>query len=251
MWTLDELKSESVVYTGTVWRAVEQQSKAATVRITDTLDEQSLLEQIIDDVKPSPPTEVAGYHFLISTPFRYSPSPHGSRFRKPGQPDGTYYAAEMASTAMAEMAFYRLLFFSESASAEMPGSSKEYTAFSVDVSAPSAIDLTTPPINRFAEQWKQLVDYSPCQSLADGARACGIDVIRSQSVRDPDGGANITVLRINAIESAEPTDTQTWHIFLRPHAIQIWCENPQARYDYPIDWFAADPRIRTDSLTLA
>ena len=53
----------------------------ATMKIVDTLAEQSLLEE----TKPPVPPECREFHYLLSTPFRYgAPYPTGSRFRPAG-----------------------------------------------------------------------------------------------------------------------------------------------------------------------
>ena len=70
----------------TAWRVVEAQHKVSTRRLVDTLDEQRLLEQIVDEVKPPIPAGpgFAGLHYLLSTPFRHPPLRHGSRFGSSG-----------------------------------------------------------------------------------------------------------------------------------------------------------------------
>ena len=50
-----------------------------------------------------------------------APYPIGSRFRRAGRTAGVFYAAESPETAVAEMAFYRLLFFAEIAIDAMAG----------------------------------------------------------------------------------------------------------------------------------
>ena len=61
----------------------------STMALVDTLEEQALLEQLLDDSKPSVPLECRGLHYLLFTPFRYgAPYPHGSRFRAAGGTPG-------------------------------------------------------------------------------------------------------------------------------------------------------------------
>ncbi|MEQ8514082.1 MAG: RES family NAD+ phosphorylase, partial [Chromatocurvus sp.] len=83
----------------------------STLRLVDTLDEQSLLEDILEETKPPVPTECIGLHYLYMTPFRYGSYPDGSRFRRAGKTPGVYYASESPRTAIIETAFHRLLFF--------------------------------------------------------------------------------------------------------------------------------------------
>ncbi len=247
MWTPDALKSEAHQYTNSIWRLVEDQWKSATMRITDSLVEQALLEDILEETKPPLPAEAEGFHFLISTPFRYSPYPHGSRFRRAGQPEGVFYGSEAPSTAVAETAFYRLLFFLESPATEFPQKPVIYTAFSVPVSSAATIDLTSAPFERDAERWSDPTDYSSCQSLADAARKVGIEIIRYRSVRDAQQGINVAVLALSGFKKQEPVNHQTWHIFLRPEKIQVWCEMPSCSLEIPFSRFNNDPRIAAAS----
>ncbi len=244
MWTPGALRRETTSYERGVWRVVEDQWKAATVRITDTLAEQALLEQILDASKPALPPEAAGLDFLVATPFRYWPYPYGSRFRRAGQSDGVFYASENSTTAIAEMAFYRLLFFRESPETQLPENSVEHTAICVQVRACAHIDLTAPAFNGDSALWSHPTDYGPCQDLADSARAAEVELIRYRSVRDINEGMNAAILALSAFANAGPVDKQTWHIFVREHAVQVWCESPRIEREFSNDWFATDPRIR-------
>ena len=66
-----------------LWRGVEAQHVAATMRLVDDLEEQALLEQILEDSKPPAPAVPKHQHYLLWTPFRYR-SPVASRFRRGG-----------------------------------------------------------------------------------------------------------------------------------------------------------------------
>ena len=129
---------------------VEAQHRSSTMRITDTLEEQAILEDLIEEVKPPMPPECRGLHYLLYTPFRYAPYPHGSRFRRARQRDGAFYASERVETAIAETAFYRLLFHLEAPAARLPARPTEHTAFRVRAATERLIDLTAPPLDRDA-----------------------------------------------------------------------------------------------------
>jgi hypothetical protein len=70
---------EPAPLSGEAWRLVDDQWSAATVRITDSLDEQARLDALLDRTRSPMPEACAGYDDLIATPFRYRPSPKGSR----------------------------------------------------------------------------------------------------------------------------------------------------------------------------
>lgn len=103
----DVLPSDVSYWSGEVWRLVEGQHRVVTLRLTDSLHDQALLEEEIEEVKPSLPPECVDMHPLLAAPFRYTPYPRGSRFRRANQRDGVFYAAEAVTTTLAEMAFYR------------------------------------------------------------------------------------------------------------------------------------------------
>ena len=89
--------------------------------LVDTLAEQHLLEELLERSKPPVPPECRGLHYLLATPFRYgAPYPAGSRFRRAGLTPGVFYASQAPETAVAEMAFHRLLFFAESPGTPWP-----------------------------------------------------------------------------------------------------------------------------------
>jgi hypothetical protein len=154
-----------------------------------------LLESLLEESKPALPPECQGLDYLLATPFRYGAVyPHGSRFRRAGRTLGVYYASEKVETALAEMAFYRLLFFADSPDTPLPSNAAEYTAFSAAIETARAIDLTAPPLDRDHATWSDPTRYEPCQSLADAAREAECQAILYASVRDPSHGRNIALL---------------------------------------------------------
>jgi hypothetical protein len=134
-WTPDALLSNFRALAGLCWRAVEAQHYVSTLKLTDTQEEQSRLEELIEATKPRLPEECRHLPYLLSTPFRYgAPYPTGSRFRRAGLTAGVFYAAENPRTAIAELTFYRLLFFAESPNTPWPTNPGEYTAFAARLS---------------------------------------------------------------------------------------------------------------------
>jgi hypothetical protein len=239
----DPLAEATHRVSGTCWRIVEGQHHVATLALVDSLAEQQRLEQLIDATKPTLPEECRGLHYLLSTPFRYRPYPTGSRFRRAGMTLGVFYASSAVETAIAEAAFYRLLFFAESPGTPWPASAAEHTAFSVRYGSSKAIDLTRPPFARQRSRWMHPTDYGACQTLADEARTVGIDVIRYASVRDPQHRPNVALLGCRAFRARQPDATQSWRIRLGPAGVQALREFPRASLEFGRDAFAADPRI--------
>lgn len=243
MWTPAALASEFGSYARDVWRVVETQYKASTMRLTDTLEEQQILEDMLEASKPRLPSSCAGLHYLLATPFRYAPYAQGSRFRRQGFTEGVFYGSETAATALAEIAFYRLMFFAQSPQAALPSNPVQHTAFSVPCRSARAIDLTRPPLAQDRLRWTNLVDYGPCQELADSARTANAEMIRYASVRDPDNGFNIALLSAAAFAQKRPKVEQSWHVLVRRHGVRAWCENPRRQLEYTTAAFSADPRL--------
>jgi hypothetical protein len=249
MWTRDALASETLAsearrYEGAVWRVVETQYKAATMRITDSLEEQALLEQILEASKPLVPEDCRHLDYLLYTPFRYAPYPFGSRFRRAQQQEGAFYASEVVETAIAESAFYQLLFFIESPEAKLPAGPGEYTAFSASCATARHIDLTAAPFNRDRATWTHPMAYGPCHDFADAARDAGIAIIRYESVRDPSHRANVAVLTCATFADPAPRALQTWHIFTRRHLVQARCESTRTALEFRREDFTGDPRVK-------
>jgi len=240
MWTPAALSSETVALAGTCWRLVEAQHRVSTLKLVDSLDEQARIEELIETSKPLVPQECAHLDYLLSTPFRYgAPYPNGSRFRRAGYTEGVYYAGEVPATAVAEMVYYRLLFFAESPQTPLPANPAEYTAFAASYASGRSVDLTRPQLNADADIWTDPADYSGCQALADSCRQAAVDVIRYHSVRDPAGGANLALLSCSVFTEAEPTDRQTWRIHLTASGAIAICDYPNHRLQFDRGEFGA------------
>lgn len=213
------------------------------MKLVDTAEEQALLEEELERTKPPGPPECRHLHYLLATPFRYGRYPGNSRFRREGYSPGACYTAEAVETAVAETAFYRLLFFLESPEAPWPRNPLEFTAFAVKYRTESALDLTTPPFAEHEKLWTHPTDYSACLDLADAARAAEIAVLRYRSVRDPAGRANIAILTCRAFAENRPSRFATWRLGFSDHGVTALCDWPEKRLGFSWSDFAADPRL--------
>jgi hypothetical protein len=216
----------------------------STMKLSDTREEQEIIERLIEETKPSIPEECRHLDFLLFTPFRYSPSPFDSRFRRAGSTEGVFYAAEAAEPAVAEKAFYRLLFFVESPDTPWPANPGEYTAFSSRFAAANGIDLTRPPWVAEQRRWTELTDYASCLDLADACRATGVEAIRYESVRDPMARANLALLTCRVFTVSRPLARRTWRLYFSSSGVRAVCEFPRQTISFDRSAFAADPRIR-------
>ena len=240
----EELSSNCRATAGRCWRVVEAQNQISTTKLTDTAAEQHALESLIEQTKPPVPPECRHLNFLLSTPFRYdAPYPRGSRFRKAGRTSGVFYGSEDSQTAIAELCFHRLLFFSESPDTKWPGDAGEYTAFSAEYSAPRSIDLTRAPFDSRSAIWTHVTRYDDCQTLAELACEGDIEIIKYSSVRDPLHRLNIAILSCSAFASTEPISRQSWRLLLGSNGARALCEMPRGSIDFNRQAFQDDPRI--------
>jgi len=242
--TRDELSSNRKTLSGRCWRVVEAQNQISTTKLTDTRSEQRALELLIEETKPPVPAECRHLNFLLSTPFRYgAPYPRGSRFRRAGFTPGVFYASERVDTAIAELCFLRLLFFSESPDTKWPANAGEYTAFAAEYATTRSVDLTAPLFDSRSAVWMHPTDYEPCQALADIAREADIELIRYASVRDPEHYANLALLTCRGFANSEPVAHQTWQLLFGGNGARAVCELPRRMLDFNRAAFVADPRI--------
>ncbi len=190
------------------WRVVEGQHQVATRKLVETDAEQAVLEDLIEGVKP---TDVTGgrLHYLLATPFRYPPLRHGSRFG--GRHErGIWYGAETLPAALAEVAYYRLLFLAGTA-ADLDGVETQLTAFRALVVSERGADLVVGCFAGFRAEIASPVSYAAGQALGSDMRAAGIQAFRYPSARDPEGGTNVGVLDPVAFGRRRPHGFENWH----------------------------------------
>lgn len=241
-WTRAELLASCADIETTVWRAVEAQHFISTMKLVDSREEQEHLEQILEDTKP--PFPQSALHYLLFTPFRYTRSnAFASRFRRANASDGVFYASASPETAIAEMAFYRLLFFAESPGTPLPANPAEYTVFGVQIAARPGLDLTRPPMSEHHAVWMAPDDYTACQALAESARAEGVQAIGYLSVRDPKHRLNYAILTPAAFAAPKPITEQTWRIQLREDSIWAKCEAPPGGLTFSRSDFDIESRL--------
>jgi hypothetical protein len=200
------------------WRVVEAQHIASTRKLVDSAAEQELLEALIDGVKP--PSPVSGrLHYLLSTPFRYPPLRHGSRFGA-RHARGLWYGAEQQRTAFAEVAYYRLLFL-EGTRAALDRVTAALTAFTVRMRTVRGVDLLAPPFDVHREAIASPVSYAETQALGHAMREAGVELFRFPSARDAAGGANVAAFTPAVFRTAAPQHFQHWHCTATREAVDF------------------------------
>lgn len=208
-WTPRALASEARAYAHLLWRVVEAQHTASTMRLVDSLEEQTALEAVLEASKPPLPPGVGKLHYLLATPFRYRPH-LGSRFRAAFDA-GVWYGAEARRTALAEKSYWRLRFLLDSP--QTPDLKPvPHTAFQAALRTGAALDLTVMPLARDRTVWMSPADYAQTQAFAATAREAHVQVIRYESVRDPEHAACAAVLTPLVFGRSKPRGQETWFI---------------------------------------
>jgi hypothetical protein len=187
---------------------VEAQHRISTRKLVDSADEQEVLEDLIERVKP-PDTTGGRMHYLLFTPFRYPPLRHGSRFGGRHEP-GIWYGSEERRTAFSEVAYYRLLFL-EGTHAALGQVTTSLTAFTVRIRSARAIDLVVAPFDAHRDEIASPSTYDAAQALGRSMRDAGVELFRYPSARDADDGVNVGAFSPSVFGRARPHAFETWH----------------------------------------
>ncbi|MDB4882324.1 MAG: hypothetical protein JWL95_1090 [Gemmatimonadetes bacterium] len=208
IWTRCAGDSELRTLRLSPWRVVEAQHQLSTRKLVDSADEQMLLEELIERVKP--PDDTTGrLHYLLFTPFRYPPLRHGSRFG--GRRErGIWYGSEDRRTAFAEVAYYRLLFL-EGSRAALGVVTTSLSAFTVRMHSARGVDLVAPPFAAHRKAIASPVSYVSSQALGAAMRDAGVELFRYPSARDAADGVNVAAFTPSVFGTARPHGIETWH----------------------------------------
>lgn len=190
------------------YRIVESQEQIATANLVDTLEEQAVLEGLLEQTKPPQPTKTHK-HYLLTTPFRYPPLKHGSRFGTRSK-RSLFYASMTVATALAETAYYRFVFLD---GMEAPWNGRlltEHSSFLTRVATVRGVELNQPPFSQFEHVLASPSDYIATQVLGQRMRDADIGAFHFKSARDLKGGVNAGVFQVGSIRSKLPQNMQQW-----------------------------------------
>lgn len=232
-WTPAALSSEARPWAGAVWRMVEAQHIASTMKIVDNHDEQDLLESLLEGSKPAPPAGALKLDYLLATPFRYSPLRGGSRFRAITDP-GVFYGAESVRTASAELGYWRWRFLKDAVDLEKL-EPVAHTAFRADVKT-QVVDLRQAPFSLDAPYWLHPTDYTATQAIAQVARKANLGGIQYRSVRDPNPAWCLALLTPQAFAKSKPHPLmQIWWLAVHQDSV-IWRRDKESMIFAAADW---------------
>lgn len=243
IWTLCEGEKQLRSLDTLGYRIVESQEKVATMSLVDNSAEQLLLESLLESSKPAALTSKK-LHYLLSTPFRYPPLAHGSRFGLKSQ-GGLFYASISLSTTLAECAYYRFVFWYGMATP--PPAQRimsDYTSFAVSIASNRAILLHEKPFSCYRDQISHPADYQQSQQLGDCMRAADVEAFSYFSARDQQQGINIGLFTPRALKSRKPLRKKLWTCVVTEDQVSfIQLHATAEAYNFPLTDFLYNEQL--------
>ena len=218
---------------GNLIRVVESQEQIASSQLVDSLEEQIQLEELLEGSKPSLVKSASKLSYLLSTPFRYPPLIHGSRFGARFEP-GIFYASKTISTAFSETAFYRFYFWK--GMSKPPPSEKyitEHTVFAASYNSFKGFKLQNPPFKKFENTLTNPSHYTSTQKLGSNMRQFGIEGFEYVSARDINKGLNVALFSPDALTSKKPKEQQQWLCETNAEKVSFSSKDGQL-FSYPL-----------------
>lgn len=190
---------------GDGFRLVEYQETVATTEIVSTLEKQSVLEDMLDQISKPPYHPGTGHlHYLLSTPFRYPPLAYGSRFGGRFE-SSLFYSGTSEYVTLCESAYYRFFFYHDMEVSPPSGLLQtQHTIFSFRYKTDSGIKLQSPPFNKKEHILRHPADYKSTQALGRAMRDDGIKGFEYCSARDLNGGINVAFYDATPLTSIKP-----------------------------------------------
>ncbi len=223
-----------------VFRVAESQQKIATNTLVDTLEEQRILEEMLDQVKPNIPQDCELLDYLIYTPFRYPPLKYGSRFGKKIHPS-IFYGSKTIHAAFAELAYYRFVYYD----GMMKAPSKQqkvtqHTSFSVEAHTSRGVELNEPPFDKHKRKLSDPTTYSDSQKIGEEMREKKIEVFTYFSARAKNE-VNVGIFNCKAIQNFTPNELKHWSCITRDKSVTIRSlDDNWSNISFELDQFLVD-----------
>lgn len=201
------------------WRVVEAQHILSSRDLVDSREEHELLEDLIEQSKPSIEPEK---NYLIFTPFRYPPLKYGSRFGRMFEPSLWYGSIEL-ETAFTEVAYYRLKFFDDTL-ADLGNVEISMTAFTAFLECKIGVDLTEEPFDKYTNEITNKNTYEHSQLLGTSMREEHIEAFIYFSARTAKRSKNIAAYIPSVFQLRKNqyiNNQQTWKCFANKKLIEF------------------------------
>jgi len=242
IWAAVGAQAQPRPLTGEILRLVESQEQVATNQLVSTLAEQDLLESMLEASKPPLPKGTARLDYLLATPFRYPPLPHGSRFGGRHEPS-LFYAARGVTTVLAESAYYRFVFWQGMREPPSVPLRTQHTLFGARLRARRGYSLQLPPFATFREVLASRDDYESTQQLGRALRDAGSDAVEYVSARDVEGGLNVALYTPAAFSQPRPTFKEEWLCETRAQEVSFYARGDAGLRAFSLSQFTIDGRL--------
>jgi len=214
-------------------RVVESQEQVATNYLVDSFEEQDILEQLLEQSKPSLPASDRQLHYLLASPFRYPPLPHGSRFSTRHEPS-LFYGSHKRSSAFAETAYYRFLFWLGMSEAPKSGKfTTQHTVFGAKYNSAYGLKLQNYPFSDFTAEISDPGSYRHSHGIGRAMRELGVQVFEYVSARDKDRGINVALFTPDALFSTHPSYQEQWLCETNANMVSFYNYTDGQVYKYP------------------
>lgn len=230
-------------YSALLWRCVESQNQISSDRLVEDPDDQPILEELIEEVKPPIPEEARHLPKLVATPFRYWHQ-SSSRFRRANEKPGILYTSETETTSVIEMAYHRLKFLSRSPDARESKNVVEHSTYTVRTEMVRTLDLMAQPYVRRRPDWTDPDDYTGCQDFAALARVIETQALRYESVRDPSALPNVAVFDPATVDGDSLIIERSWHFRFERGRLTTYAAVPSPQQlTFTFKQFGLDPPV--------
>jgi len=241
--SLEQIVTDNITpLKGDVYRLVENQEQIATRSYVDSLEEQDILEQILEESKPRYHEDTpAGMHYLLKTPFRYPPLLYGSRFGRTFE-FGIFYGALTAHTVLSEVAFYRFVYW-YSPSEPFPNPlMSQHTLFSAPFKTQQGVDLRENAFDGYQAELQSPTEYSRSQQLGSLMREHAQMFIYA-SARDPQQGGCVGIFTPKVFTKLKPNVQGTYHCETDGNVVSFREPGSFERVQFDVAQFYVDGKL--------
>lgn len=228
---------------GTVLRLVQQQGIDSLAPLVQDLEQLARLEALVDISKPQMQTAGSGApgHSLLTTPFRYPPLRHGSRFGS-RQIRGMFYGSRSRMGALVESAFYALLFWEGLIDPPPAPIRRRQTLFSVLLNATRGLKLQAIAAEGAQAILQDPVHYGPTQQLGEWMRDQGLEAFEYLSARSSDSLIQVGVFTAAVFQST-PFDQVEITTELSASHVSFLCHDNDKLHRYPREQFLINGQL--------
>jgi RES domain len=248
IWSSCKDRVAPSVLSGELLRIVESQEQVATNALVDNLHEQEILEQLVEQTKPKLPNFTQALHYLLTTPFRYPPLPHGSRFGSRLE-SGLLYGSLSLTTLLHEAAYYRFVFW-EGMSTPPPAGKllTQHMIFAASYHSAQGLQLQHSPFDEYKKQLTDPADYHATQQLGSALRQSGIEAIEYCAARDPQHGINVALFTPRALPQQKPYNKYDCLCETRADTVSFYANGPTFYLQFSLTTFQVNNKLPLPSL---